>query len=613
MKLTLDQAYHPDGFYTYPTDQFMKEEILRAKGLGLNGIRIHIKTEIPRKLYWADKLGLLVMSDVPNFRGNPTDEARSNWEYTASQQLKRDFNHPSIFSWVLFNETWGLFTKTGDKNEYLPETQKWVADWYHKFKEADPTRLVEDNSPCNEDHVVTDLNTWHSYTPARLWGERLDQIVKETYPGSVYNFIGGNKQTGVPMFNSECGAVWGYKGSTGDIDIMWEYHIMMNEFRKRPKIAGFLFTELHDVTNEWNGYYRYDRSRKDFGLDELCPGMTINDLHQDVIPIIGDGFFKKYEAAQTIDIPLYISSVNNDIPDELKIRYILHGWDSFGNHKEYSKGESKVTGEPFTCKPQSPITVQLPNERTLLFLSAELISAGGKVISRNFLPLDVKGKSSLQEKSVSIELLPASYSSSEWTIKQMAPQQGKKVWGMGTGYFEYTATIPDDLNPKNIKSIEFTGELAARFPQSKYLGDGEDKEHVKDAKKMDPGRSQNSYPMTDENRFSSSVEISFNGHPISSHFLPDDPADHRGILSWINQKVGNPWLLDEPGSYGYLVRTSIEGDEISNIVKDGKLVIRLAVNQAGASNGGLSIYSEDSGRYPFNPKSNISFKMNQGR
>ena len=45
----------------------MKEEILRAKSLGLNGLRIHIKAEIPRKLFWADKLGLLIMEDIPNF------------------------------------------------------------------------------------------------------------------------------------------------------------------------------------------------------------------------------------------------------------------------------------------------------------------------------------------------------------------------------------------------------------------------------------------------------------------------------------------------------------------------------------------------------------------
>jgi beta-galactosidase/beta-glucuronidase len=47
LKLALDQSYHPEGFYTFPSDQFMMEEIQRAKDLGLNGLRIHIKAEIP--------------------------------------------------------------------------------------------------------------------------------------------------------------------------------------------------------------------------------------------------------------------------------------------------------------------------------------------------------------------------------------------------------------------------------------------------------------------------------------------------------------------------------------------------------------------------------------
>ena len=67
LQLCLDQSYHPEGFYTFPSDEFMKNEILISKKLGLNGNRIHIKVEVPRKLYWADKLGLLIMADTPNF------------------------------------------------------------------------------------------------------------------------------------------------------------------------------------------------------------------------------------------------------------------------------------------------------------------------------------------------------------------------------------------------------------------------------------------------------------------------------------------------------------------------------------------------------------------
>ena len=41
---------------------------------------------------------------------------------------------------------------------------------------------------------------------------------------------------------------------------------MMNSFRKFPEVAGWLYTEHHDVINEWNGYWKYDRSEKETGL-----------------------------------------------------------------------------------------------------------------------------------------------------------------------------------------------------------------------------------------------------------------------------------------------------------------------------------------------------------
>ena len=40
----LDQSFNAEGYFTFPYDDYNKEEILRAKELGLNTLRIHIKT-----------------------------------------------------------------------------------------------------------------------------------------------------------------------------------------------------------------------------------------------------------------------------------------------------------------------------------------------------------------------------------------------------------------------------------------------------------------------------------------------------------------------------------------------------------------------------------------
>ena len=156
-------------------------------------------------------------------------------------------------------------------------------------KSLDATRLVEDNSVCcNRGHTVTDLNSWHNYLAGWQWEKLLDTISDSTRPGSGWNFEDGYAQGRQPMINSEFGNVWGYEGSTGDVDWSWDYHMAVDAFRRHPKLAGWLYTEHHDVINEWNGYWRFDRSSKETGLGALVPGMSLRDLHAPLFIAVGD-------------------------------------------------------------------------------------------------------------------------------------------------------------------------------------------------------------------------------------------------------------------------------------------------------------------------------------
>ncbi|MBD3385500.1 glycoside hydrolase family 2 [candidate division KSB1 bacterium] len=607
LQMALDQAYHPQGYYTFPSDAFMRDEILRSLKIGLNCMRIHVKIGIPRKLYWADKLGLLIMADVPNSWGVSDDNMRAESVYAMKQMIERDYNHPSIFSWVLFNETWGL--KDEDKI-YQPETQRWVADMVAQAKSLDPTRLVEDNSPCNEDHVVTDLNTWHAYLPGYAWRDYLDKIVENTYPGSPWNYAKGYSQGTEPNINSECGNVWGYKGSTGDVDWSWDYHIMINEFRRHPQIGGWLYTEHHDVVNEWNGYYRFDRSEKFTGLEELVNGMSLKDLHSPVYIASERKLCKTAKTGETISVPLFLSAMTDaDYGEELFLELELYGWDDLADLKKYSTKTITIPYKPWIQEELKPVTITMPDVAAVAILAIQLTDAAGTVLHRNFTTYRVVDPApehfqTRVKNGVTQHLLlfpPASFTASGWSLKQWSVFDGLKINGAGSGYFEYTVELPDTLDPKAISELAFRAELSAKQLFGKDKGiELKDSDYMRGKGYHDPGANANAYPMTDETRFPSRVRIRVNGRAVNIVDLPDDPADHRGILSWHAQKKDH--TLTEAGSYGYLVSCPVE----KKWLKDGRLNIRLEVDEALP--GGLAIYGKKFGRYAMDPTVVITMK-----
>jgi len=606
LQLALDQSYHPEGFYTFPSDAFMKEEILRAKRLGLNGVRSHIKLEVPRKLYWADRLGLLVMEDVPNFWGEPDEKAKAESEFAMKGMIARDYNHPAIFSWVLFNETWGLFSK--DK-VYAPETQKWVISVYEQAKRLDPTRLVEDNSPCNLDHVKTDINTWHMYAPGNKWKEFLDNFCRDTYPGSGWNYVKGYVQGAEPMFNSECGNVWGYEGSTGDVDWSYDYHIMMNEFRRHPRNAGWLYTELHDVINEWNGYYKADRTEKETGLSELWPGMSLLDLHAPYYVSAGDELCQTVKPGEQLQVPLWISFLGDEhLGSALTLECQAVLIDRGGRRRPFFRAEKTIPFQSWTAKKlDETLALAMPAEPGLVILGTELRTPGGAVLQRNFTTFRVKGSAPQAGAKVrELSFKPASFQAAQWTGKQWNVLDGLKVNGAGSGYFEYRLPWPAGLKASDLDHACFRAELSAKrlLGKDKDLGGNVEDDFMRGKGTQDPGRNPNAYPMTGVEKYPSSVRVRVAGQSAGSFLLPDDPADHRGILSWASQKQDRK--LREAGSYGYLVEATLPRAALEASEKAGEIVLRLEVDAALA--GGLAIYGEDFGRYPFDPTLELILK-----
>ena len=594
LQMTLDQSYHPDGFYTFPSDEFMKKEILISKELALSGNRIHIKVEVPRKLYWADKLGLLIMADVPCAWGPASEAMFAEHRQCFEDMVKRDFNHPSIFSWVLFNETWGLFVDGQNwgkdrKKRYAPWVRRRVADAYAKAKALDPTRLVEDNSPCNRDHVITDINTWHGYAPGYAWENVVERLCTNTYSGSVDNYIGGFVQGAEPMFNSECGNVWGYKGSTGDCDWSWDYHMMINAFRRRLKCGGWVYTEHHDVINEWNGYVRYDRSPKFTGIEDMFPGSSLKDWHADAFLPLDTELCREFKAGETWTMPVDISLTTGRFAgNRLSLSYRVRWWNAAGRLTEgesISAGDFKAASWQYGRLADVPVT--LPDETACGTICFSLLD-GDEEVARNFACFVTRGAAPANAISVA----PAAFAKADWSQKQWNVLDGLKVNGAGKGFFEYVFTDVPSNRPAT-----FRAEISAKRLNAKDSKNAE--KGVRDLDCMlgggfaDRSRNPNSYPMTNTEKWNGSVKVYANGVLVKTVELPDDPADHRGILSWFSQPRDR--TLHEAGSYGYLVEAEVPADVMS-LGHDGRLTIRLE-----SDGRGLAVYGARFGRYPFDP------------
>jgi len=602
LRLTLDQCYHPEGYYTFPSDDFARNEILIGKRLGLNGHRLHMKVEIPRKLYWADRLGMLLMTDVPAAWGPASDMQFNNVRSCLEGMVRRDFNHPSVFSYVLFNESWGLFTD-GDNlgprrrlGTYAPWVKRKVAELYRHAKALDPTRLVEDNSPCLNDHVVTDVNSWHGYHPGYYWEHVVSEFCDWTEVGRTNNYAGGFVQTGAPMMNSECGDVWGYKGGTGDSDIAWNYHLIMNAFRRHPKCCGWVSTEHHDAVNEWRGYVRYDRTAKEFGFGEIFPGMTIADLHGDAYLPLDEALCRTFEPGATFAIPVDVSLVTDRFAgSQAALTYFLH----------YHDGEGReVRTDPVTVPLRDPelrpwrsdrladVCVRLPDVEACGAVCFTLAEAG-RPIARNFQCFVTRAG----------ERPPVRPSKASWSLKTWEVLGGLKQCGAGKGFFEYEFPAPDgacafraEESSKRLDVKDLAGAAAGTSERECMAGGGGSQR----------SRNPNSYPQTSAvYKLKGAVAVFANGVKVKTMELPDDPADHRGILSWHAQPQAgvdgyrNRWprvdSLYDAGSYGYLLEAEIPAEAV-RASRDGKLTIRLE-----AEKNGLAVYGRAFGRYPLDP------------
>ncbi len=156
LRAALDQDYYPETICTPPSEAFLEDQFRKAKAMGLNCLRTHIKIADPRYYAVADRMGLLIWTELPNAQ-SLTPESQRRARETLAGMVTRDGNHPSIIIWTIINESWGI-----DLTD--PAQRTWLAETYGYLKRLDPTRLIVGNSACwGNFHVVTDIEDFHNY------------------------------------------------------------------------------------------------------------------------------------------------------------------------------------------------------------------------------------------------------------------------------------------------------------------------------------------------------------------------------------------------------------------------------------------------------------------
>ncbi|MBR3869709.1 MAG: beta-galactosidase [Clostridia bacterium] len=272
LRQILDQGFHPDGIYTFPTKEDIEKDIDIAIDLGFNGARPHEKIFEEYYFYYADMKGYLVWGEFPNWGccldSKNCPEGLENFLSEWKEELVRDYNHPSIIGWCPLNETWE------GKHFCDAVSQKAI---YDATKEYDSVRPVIGAS--GGFLYVTDIDDYHDYSHT---AEEIIAHVHDhkngTYEHSVVYkkneeenacLLTPEELKGLPIFCSEYGGIsfnigndaWGYVNESSEDDFVAHY-ISDTTAIMQSDCMGMCYTQLTDVEQEQNGLVTYAREHK---------------------------------------------------------------------------------------------------------------------------------------------------------------------------------------------------------------------------------------------------------------------------------------------------------------------------------------------------------------
>ena len=260
---TLDQGWWPDGLLTPPSEEAIAYDILALKKMGFDMMRKHIKVE-PRRYYaLCDRLGLLVLQDMPS--GFSDREKRYGFY---RRELKEMMDHlqktPSIVMWVPYNEGWG------QPGQFLTHA---TLVWTQRY---DPTRLVDGPSGAHDweggaiwmkphrttQHLPLGVEEAAHAVDKHDYGQRPKMHPLNPRRASFLGEFGGiGCRVEGHLWTTNA---WGYGNTGRDIDrkaVQAKFVSLMEHVAGLAEggLAGSVYTQTTDVEAEINGLLTYDR------------------------------------------------------------------------------------------------------------------------------------------------------------------------------------------------------------------------------------------------------------------------------------------------------------------------------------------------------------------
>lgn len=274
-RLLLDQGYWAESGITPPSEDALVKDIELSKAMGFNGVRKHQKVEDERFLYYADIMGFVVWCELPS-NHFACDGAACDITRQWLNIVRQNYNHPSVVTWVIFNESWGV------RNILSNESQQNLATGlYYLTKSIDTMRPVVSNDGWM--HAESDILTLHHYEQS---GEKLYSYydsIEKLAAGCPANpqflpFADGYGYKGQPIIFSEFGGTayvrdeasgWGYGCGVNSDEEFLERFGGLTAAIKRMNISGYCYTQITDVEQEVNGLLKADRTPK-VAIEEIA-------------------------------------------------------------------------------------------------------------------------------------------------------------------------------------------------------------------------------------------------------------------------------------------------------------------------------------------------------